>query len=74
MKKGLPFFGAALLTGGAFSKHEDLRRERLNGASDVPGEEKNVVSVFLTCISWGKVEEIHDVENLRPFSRLAGTG
>jgi hypothetical protein len=31
----------------------------MNGAVDAPGEEKNVVSVFLTCISCGKVEEIH---------------
>lgn len=38
----------------------------MNGAADVPGEAKTIsagvgdlVSVFLTCISCGKVQEIH---------------
>jgi len=38
----------------------------MNGTANVPGErgnvhgeEEDVVSVFLTCISCGKVEEIH---------------
>ena len=33
----------------------DVSGERIN----VHGEEENVVSVFLTCVSCGKVEEIH---------------
>ncbi len=47
-------------------QHEVSRREWMNGTSDVPGEgkkvrgeEENVVSVFLACISCGKAEEIH---------------
>ena len=47
-------------------QHEGLRREWMNGTADVPGEgikvhgeEEDVVGVFLTCVSCGKVERIH---------------
>ena len=31
----------------------------MNGNAEVPGEDKIVVSVSLTCLSCGKAEEIH---------------